>query len=116
MGIVPAGYKEVCCEDCGESLGYEAAAVELVREYWQHPRCPERIARQLQISRADYDRAHAVAAVTIAGAYPDFPNNVIGDERFAKLRALRANIAAGAALEALATAGRFTFNTSEGDR
>jgi hypothetical protein len=91
-----SGLQEVCCEDCGESLGAQAAGTDIQREMWQHTRCPERTARQLGMTRLAYDTALTITTATLDGAYPDFPDNV---------RILRAKIAAAAVLEALSAAG-----------
>ena len=94
------GLQEVCCEECGTSLGYQAAGTEVQQELWQHTRCPVQIARGLGISRDAYDRAFAVAAASINASYPDF-----GDPEHANLRTLRAELAAGTVLEALSVSG-----------
>lgn len=95
--------QEVRCHECGEDLGAQPANIEINREYWVHNRCPVRLARNLGVSAELYEQLLGVAAVTIAGAYPDFPNNVIGDVALNDVRFMRANIAAGAVLEALGT-------------
>jgi hypothetical protein len=98
------GLQEVFCEECGESLGAQAAGTLIQREMWRHNQCPERIARQLGMTRGAYNTAVTIATATINGAYPDFPNNVLGDQQ-AAVRLLRAGMAARAVLESLSTIG-----------
>jgi hypothetical protein len=95
--------QEICCPECGESLGYQGdGSVDWAN--WRHNRCPVRLARNLGLSREDYDHALGIATVAISGAYPDFPNNVLG-KGDADLRVMRANIAAGVVLESLGVTG-----------
>jgi hypothetical protein len=98
------GLQEVRCPDCNEHLGYQGGE-EIQWEFWRHNRCPERIAQDLQMSRKDYDQAVGTATVAIAGAYPDFPNNVIGDENRTDIRVMRARIAAECVMECLTVVG-----------
>ncbi len=116
MADTPGGFavQEVTCDECGESLGYQAADAPVQRELWRHNKCPVRIARELGMTRDAYDTAFSVTAATINGAYPDFPNNIIGDPKQNDVRLLRAGLAASAVLEALATVG-FALTQPEKD-
>lgn len=96
---------EVVCPDCGVHLGHQAGGEEIQWELWKHARCPVRLARVLGLTREHYDHALGIATVAIAAAYPDFPNNVLGDDETADLRTRRAHLAAEVVLESLGTLG-----------
>jgi hypothetical protein len=100
---VTSGLREVRCPECAEHLGYQGDG-EIDWVNWRHNRCPVRLARQLGLSREDYDHALGIATVAISGAFPDFPNNMLG-KADADLRVMRANIAAGVVLESLGVTG-----------
>ena len=94
------GLQEVCCRDCGMSLGYQQAPIQW--ELWRHNRCPVRLARDLGVDADLYGQLLAVITTTIVGCYPDFPLHTTG-ERTDDFRHMRASIAAGAILEVLGT-------------
>jgi hypothetical protein len=108
QGNPPDAMQEVFCDEdgCGVSLGYQGAG-EIQRDHWRHNRCPERIARDLNMSRKDYDQAVGTATVAIAGAYPDFPNGDIDNrsKEVVDVRVLRARIAAECVMECLTVVG-----------
>jgi len=97
--------QEISCIECGKSLGWQDSQAEFDPEMWQHTRCPVRIARLLGLSDQEYENVFAYASTAVMSAYPDFPNNVIGDESNRKLKELRADIAAGLVLEGLGVLG-----------
>jgi hypothetical protein len=101
----PEGMQEVCCPDCGASLGYQQADTHIDWQQWRHARCPVRLATKLGLNEELYDKALGVATVAIAGAYPDFPNNVLDDRKQDDVRNLRAKIAAEVVLESLGIVG-----------
>lgn len=120
--------QEVLCEDCSESLGYQAAAAEVNRAHWKHNRCPVRIAEQLDLSPEDYEAAVAVTVASLAAAYPEFTRapggappgahyaEVVKDDQLQTKDwgTLRAEIAAGTVLQALSTYGfAFALNKTE---
>jgi hypothetical protein len=99
--------QEVRCHECGASLGYQGPG-EIQWDYWQHSRCPVRLARRLGITREAYDMAAAIATAAVAAAYPDFPNNVLEQPGVVDdAQTLRARIAAEMVLERLG--GRFNM-------
>jgi hypothetical protein len=59
------------------------------------------------MSREDYDMAIGISTVAIVGAYPDFPNNVlgesIGNKALADFQHQRAQIAAEVVFQCLTT-------------
>ncbi len=99
----PEGLQEVFCEECGQSLGFQAAGTPVQSKMWPHPSCPERVARQLRMTRLGYDTAMTVTTASIVAAYPELNVDV---------RLLRAGMAAGAVLEALSAF--FTLKENEG--
>ena len=101
------GMVEVHCRDCGTSLGAQGGNSEedIQWELWEHGRCPVQIARALGLNTELYEKALNVTTVAILGAYPEFPNNTIGDTDLDAVRLLRAGIAAECVLDQLGKTG-----------
>ena len=108
-----AQMQEVCCQDCGVSLGYQQADTEIRWEMWRHNRCPVRLARNLGVDAELYGQLLGVLAVTIVGCYPDFPNNVIDEAGKDDFRHMRGTIAAGAVLEVMGTVLKLKISKAE---
>lgn len=101
--VTPTGLQPVNCDLCGENLGYQGADVPILREEWQHKRCPQRLAEQWGISRDDVEALSQIAALGVALSFPDFPNNRLDSDN--EVRTMRSRIAGETVLEMLAGNG-----------